>query len=405
MRISELIITAFNALKGNILRTLLTMLGIIIGISSVILIISLGQGATASITNEISSFGANLISVMPGAEQFGPGRGAASMLTLKHSDAQALAKAKIPGIANVSAQAGTRSVVIANGENVSAQISGVEPAYAAIQSLDVQTGAFFDQGQVDGLAPVAVVGPTIIKELFGLGAAPVGEVIKIDGKPFRVIGVLKTKGLSGFVNPDESIYLPITTVMKTLLGQDHIDDIVVTADSAEAVPQVMESIKSQLLDRHRIADPKQADFTIRSAQDAITTLGTVTGVLTALLSAIAAISLVVGGIGIMNIMLVTVTERTREIGLLKAIGAKRRDILAQFLIEAVVLTVSGGLLGMALGTLLSYVISSAINIPFSISITAIVLAVGVSSIVGIIFGLYPARKAAGLSPIDALRFE
>lgn len=405
MRISELIITALNALKGNILRTLLTMLGIIIGISSVILIISLGQGATASITDQISSFGANLISVTPGAEEFGPARGAASLLTLKYSDAVAISEAKVPGVTDVSAQAGTRAVAVANGENVNATISGVDPAYASIQSLDVEQGTFFDQGQVDGLAPVAVVGPDIIKALFGVGAAPVGKLLKIDGKPFRIIGVLKAKGLSGFVNPDESIYLPITTTMKTLLGRNNVDNIVVTADSAEAVPQVMESIKGLLLDRHRIADPKQADFTIRSAQDAIDTLGTVTGVLTALLSAIAAISLVVGGIGIMNIMLVTVTERTREIGLLKAIGAKRRDILSQFLIEAVVLTVSGGILGMALGTLLAYVISSAIDIPFSLSATAIVLAVGVSSIVGIIFGIYPARKAAGLSPIDALRFE
>jgi len=405
MKISELLITAFTSLRSNILRTLLTMLGIIIGIASVILIISLGQGATASITNEISSFGANLISIMPGAEEFGPARGAAAMTTLKYSDAKALTKADIPGIAAISAQAGTRAQAIANGENINAQINGVEPSYPEIQSLDIRAGAFIDESNVESLAPVAVLGADAVKDLFGIGSTPIGKSVKINGKPFRIIGVLKAKGLSGFINPDEGIYIPITTAMKTLLGQDHVDNIVITAVSAEAVPDVMDSVKALLIDLHRIKRPADADFTVRSAQDAISTLGTVTGVLTALLTAVAAISLVVGGIGIMNIMLVTVTERTREIGLLKAIGAKRKDIMAQFLIEAVVLTVSGGLLGMALGSLLAYVISSAIHIPFVIGATAIVLSVGVSSVVGILFGLYPARKAARLSPIDALRFE
>jgi len=405
MRTSELIVTAFGALSGNILRTLLTMLGIIIGIASVILIISLGQGAKASITDQISSFGANLISINPGAESFGPARGAGALTTLTNEDAQAIARSGIPNIMTLSAQAGKRVQVIADGENVNVTVAGVDPAYQSIQSLDLRDGSFIDDSHISGLARVAVVGPQVVKDLFGDGAKPIGATIRIDGKPFRVIGVTASKGTGSFANPDDSIYIPLTTAMKLILGQNHVDNIVLNAASADAVPQVMEDIKLFLFERHRIKDPELADFSIHSAQDAISTLGNVTNILTALLTAIAAISLVVGGIGIMNIMLVTVTERTREIGLLKAIGAKRRDILAQFLIEAVVLTMSGGVLGMLLGTSLAYAISSAINIPFVLGSSAIVLSVGVSSIVGIVFGLYPARRAAGLSPIDALRFE
>lgn len=405
MRIGELILTAFNSLRGNILRTLLTMLGIIIGIASVILIISLGQGATTSITNEISSFGTNLIVIVPGSEKLGPGRGAAAMTLLKYDDVEAIAKAEMPGVSTISGQVGTSAKIAANGENINTQISGVEAPYAQMQSLDIDAGNFIDQGQVDGLARVAVLGSDAVKDLFGAGAIPIGKRIKVDGRPFRIIGTLKKKGSAGFSNPDASVYIPITTAMKTMLGRDSVDTVIVNADKSENVPAVMESIETLLLDRHHIKNTNDADFTIHSSQDAISTLGVVTGVLTALLSAIAAISLVVGGIGIMNIMLVTVTERTREIGLLKAIGAKRKDILAQFLIEAAVLTISGGLLGMTLGIFLAYVISSAINIPFIVGGSAIILAVGVSSIVGIVFGLYPARKAAALSPIDALRFE
>ena len=405
MPVSQLLLEALAALRSNMARTLLTMLGIIIGIASVILIISLGQGATASITSQISSFGANMINISPGAQSFGPARGSGVVTTLTYADAKAIAAAGIPGVEAVSGQAGTRAQVIANGENANVSINGVEPAYQTIQSLDMAAGAFLSETHVKSLARVAVIGPDVAKDLFGSGTDVVGKSIKVDGKPFRVIGLTQTKGSGGLVNFDDTVMVPVTTAQKLLTGQDYLEGISVNATSADVIPAVSGEIRALLLERHRIKDPALIDFNIRSFQDAISVLGTVTSVLTALLTAVAAVSLVVGGIGIMNIMLVTVTERTREIGLLKAIGARRRDILAQFLVEAVVLTLSGGIIGMGLGVALDYLISSAINIPFVVGVSAIVISVGVSTLVGLVFGLYPARRASRLAPIDALRFE
>lgn len=387
------------------------MLGIIIGIASVILIISLGQGATVSITNQISLFGANLISVSPGGERgMGPGRehgpGQGSMVkTLTHEDSKAIAESKIPNVAAVSASVSKTAQVVANGQTVNVSVSGVESAYETIQSLEIDSGTFIGEDDVKGFSRVAVLGPQVVKDLFGEGADVIGKTIKVDSKWFRIIGVLKAKGGSGFFNPDDLIYVPITTEMKILLGQDYVQSIGVSASNSGAVNEVIDSVKQLLLERHNIKDPALADFSVVSAQQMISTLDTVTGILTALLTAVAAISLVVGGIGIMNIMLVTVTERTKEIGLLKAIGAKRRDILVQFLTESVVLTLSGGLIGILLGAALDYVFASVIGIPFVIQYTAVLIAVGVSSMVGIVFGLYPAQRAARLNPIEALRYE
>lgn len=380
------------------------MLGIIIGIASVILIISLGQGASSSITSQVSSLGTNLIFIIPGKQT--PGRPPVSSNTLKYEDALALAdKTRLPDIGNVSAQVTTNAQVVANGQNKNATTLGVSALYADINSLEMEQGEFISTEDESGYSRVAVLGPQVVTDLFGEDANPIGETITIKSRSFRVIGVLKAKGSSSFSNPDETVYVPVTTAMKILLGTDFVQAISLQAADVQKVDETMEEISTFLLDQHKITDPTLADFTIRSSKDALSTINNITGVLTGMLAGIAAISLVVGGIGIMNIMLVTVTERTKEIGLLKAIGAKRKDILTQFLIESIVLTVSGGVVGIVTGVSLSYLVTRFLPIPFIMQPTAILLAVGVSTIVGVVFGIYPAQRAAKLSPIEALRYE
>lgn len=391
------------------LRTLLTMLGIIIGIASVIMIISLGEGATKSITEQISAFGTNTIIVFPGSDeqgQRGPQVSSNESLTLE--DATAIGdKGLLQNVSLVSAIVTKPVQATANGETTNATVQGVSAAYAELQSFTLVQGNFFGDDAVEGLSRVAVLGNEIVEDLFGEGAEPVGESIKIDNRSFRVIGVLEEKDTSGFSNPNQGIYIPVTTVMKIMLGQDYVSMIMARAENAELVDQTVLDIENLMIDRHDIdtAVGEAKDFTVSSSKEALETVGSVTGLLTALLAGIAGISLVVGGIGIMNIMLVTVTERTKEIGLLKAIGARQNDILTQFLIEAVVLTLVGGTIGMLLGIGLSFIVTQFANLPFVLSARAVLLAVGVSSGVGIVFGYYPARRAARLSPIDALRYE
>lgn len=403
MKYGELFSSAIKALRSNILRTALTMLGIVIGIASVIMILSLGQGASQAITDQVSSLGTNLIIVIPGTQQ--PGR-ISTTNTLKYTDAEAIAvKNAVPNVSNVTAQISINASVVANGQNKNLSVLGVGADYASIYSLSMDQGEFITPENVISDARVAVLGPTVVTDLFGIDASPIGQTVTIKSRSFRVVGVMVAKGSSGFTNPDETVYIPVTTGMRELLGQDFVSAIIVSATNADQVTQTMTDIQSFLLDRHKITDPTLADFTIRSSKDAISILGTITGILTGGLAGIAAISLVVGGIGIMNIMLVTVTERTREIGLLKAIGAKRKDILTQFLIEAVVLTLSGGIVGIIIGISFTFIITRFAPIPFILSPVSIILAVGVSTVVGLIFGIYPAQRAAKLSPIDALRYE
>jgi len=252
---------------------------------------------------------------------------------------------------------------------------------------------------------VAVIGIDVVSELFEEGEEPLGKAIRVDGKSFRVMGVLEQSDASGMSNPNEAIYVPLDTMMKTVIGQDYLGSIAVLATDSESVDGVVEDVENLLIDRHEIIDMDLKDFTIMNFQEMISTISNVTGILTTLLSAIAAISLLVGGIGIMNIMLVTVTERTKEIGLLKSIGAKNGHILNQFLLEAVVLTITGGLIGVTIGVGISFVIAKIVDIPFIVKFSSIIIAVGASSLVGVVFGYYPARNAAKLSPIDALRYE
>jgi putative ABC transport system permease protein len=396
MEIDELFILAFQSLRRNIARTLLTMLGIIIGIASVITIMSLGAGSTESIVGEISAFGANVLTVSPGKARRGPGESSNTVTTLVNDDVEAIKKlANVEMVGRVVSKSKT---VTANSESTNAQIFGVDANYSQINSLDFEIGDFFDDSDVVSGAKDVVLGDEVIEDLFGEDATEyvMGETVRIDGRVFQIVGIIPESS---------SAYVPITTAQNILFGQNYLDSISVYVTEIELIDSVTADIEELLLDKHDIDDPELADFNVRGSQSFVDTISSVTGTLTALLSGIAAISLVVGGIGIMNIMLVTVTERTKEIGLLKAIGAKDKNILAQFLIEAIVLTVSGGVIGIALGSSVAFIASNIMNISFVIKVSSILLSFGVSVAVGIIFGYYPAKEAAKLHPIDALRYE
>lgn len=407
MDIFELFRSAIEALSVNKMRTLLATLGIVIGIGSVIALVSLGQASQKSVQNQIQSLGSNLLTIMPGAQRTGNVRGATgSMTSLTYDDAKAIAASQqITTIRNVSPEYSRRAQVVAGRNNTNTQILGVTPAYAEVRKVSVASGSFITQHDVDGLGKVAVLGPQVVSDLFGEGASPIGETVRINGQSFRVIGVTTSKGGTGFQNQDDMIIVPLTTAQKIIFGATNVSSISVEAKSEDVMTQAQDEVGYFLLARHRLSDPSVADFSILSQNDILNTASSVTGTFTALLSGIAAISLIVGGIGIMNIMLVTVTERTREIGLRKALGAKKRIITTQFLLESIILTGAGGVLGMGLGILASLIISHFINLPFVISPSSIALAIGVSAVIGILFGWYPARKASNMQPIEALRYE
>lgn len=396
MEFLELILLAVSALRNNLIRTVLTMLGIIIGIASVIIILSLGEGATQSIVGEISSFGANILTVAPGRSQRGPGMGGGggTVDTLVDSDVQKLSK--LPNVVNAAGLVMTNKQLTYQGTTRQTSITGVEAVYQSMHTLNLTQGSFITDAQVATRAKVLVLGDEIVTEIFGEDAQVVGESVRVDGKAFRIIGV---------VQDSSAAFVPMSTAQKLLLSQDYLNSIEVLVSDSDSVEPTQQLIQDTLLLSHNIESADNADFYIRSSQEMVNSISSVTGTLSGLLSGIAAISLVVGGIGIMNIMLVTVTERTKEIGLLKAIGAKKKDILLQFLIEAIVVTLAGGIVGIVLGIVVTLIVTQIISIPFVVSIKAIALAISVSAAVGIIFGWYPARKAAQLQPIDALRYE
>jgi putative ABC transport system permease protein len=383
------------------------MLGIIIGIGSVIALVSLGQSSQASVSSQIESLGANILTISPGSQRGGfiqGGAGSATTLTL--ADAQAISTSPtVTDVANVSPEYSKRGQVTAGGNNTNTSIIGVQAVYSTIHKVSVSEGQFISDSDNTRQAKVAVLGPTVAATLFTDGSDPVGQSIRISGKSFKVIGITVSKGGSGFGNQDNNIYIPLSTAMQDIFGGTNLTSIAVEAKNQNVMNVAEDEVGYVLLNRHDISTPAQADFTILSQNDILSTASSVTGTFTALLSGIAAISLIVGGIGIMNIMLVTVTERTREIGLRKALGAKKRDIITQFLVESIILTFVGGIIGMAIGVGASYIISRLISMPFTISIGSIGLAIGVSGAIGILFGWYPARKAASLQPIEALRYE
>lgn len=407
MDLLALTMEAIGTLRLNKMRTGLAVLGIVIGIGSVIALVSLGQASQKSIANQIESLGSNLLTVIPGSQSSGGVRGAVGGGTsLTYDDARAIASAtQITTVSQVSPELQRRAQVTAGRNNTNTQIVGATEAYPAIHKVEVSSGTFITLRDVEAMTRVAVLGPQVVTDLFGEGANPIGQSIRINGQSLRVVGVTVSKGGSGFQNQDDIIYVPLTTAQKVLFGVNYLSSIAVEAKSQDVMTEAQNQIGYFLLARHKLNDPAQADFSIFSQNDILNTASQVTGTFTALLSGIAAISLLVGGIGIMNIMLVTVTERIREIGLRKALGAKKKTIITQFLIEAIILTFTGGLIGMGIGIVISYLLSSVMSLPFTISLSSILLAIGVSGGIGILFGWYPANKAANLQPIEALRYE
>ena len=347
----ELFLEAVGTLVVNKLRTGLAVLGIIIGIGSVIALISLGQASQKAVQNQIQSLGANLLTVIPGGQSSGGVRGAqggGTSLTL--DDARAIESSnEITAVKAVSPELTNRAQVTAGRNNTNTQIVGVNPVYSQIRKVTISSGNFVTERDVQTLAKVAVIGPQVVTDLFGEGADPVGQSIRVQGQQLKIVGVTVSRGGSGFQNQDDIIYVPISTAQKQMFGANYLTSIAVEAKSAEVMTDAQNQIGYFLLSRHKLSDPAEADFSIFSQNDILNTASQVTGTFTTLLGGIAAISLLVGGIGIMNIMLVTVTERTREIRLRKALGAKKKAIILQFLIESIILTCSGGVLGMILG--------------------------------------------------------
>ena len=406
MLITDLLEETYFAISANKARSSLTILGIVIGIGSVIAMISIGQGAAGSIESSIQSMGSNLITVMPGFQQsfshVSASRGSAQTLTIE--DAEAIAQ-EVPNVQAVAPELSQRYQVVFKGENTNTQIVGTVSVYPSVKNIEIAQGSFISDQNVRSTSKIAVLGPTTRNDLFGEGINPIGQTVRISGINFKVIGLTQSKGGTGFGSQDDIVFIPITTAQRFLAGVNYISIISVQAENSQAMAQVQTGITNLLLRLHNISDPQMADFNTLSQQDILTAASSITNTMTILLAAIAGISLVVGGIGIMNMMMTTVTERTREIGLRKAIGAKRADISLQFLAEAVMLTFLGGVVGIILGSGLAYGVTFFTGIATKISLFSIILAFSVSAGIGIVFGYYPAQKAAKLNPIEALRYE
>jgi putative ABC transport system permease protein len=396
---------ALKALNRNKMRTALTMLGMIIGVGAVITMVALGKGAQSTIEEQVKSAGTNMIMVNAGNFSSGGvrmGQGNSTRLTAEDADSMKT----VPGVQYVAAGANTRSQVIAGNQNWSTQVQGTDVDITAIRNWPTKWGSFFTSQDVRGAAKVAVLGSVVSDTLFGPDVDPTGQIIRIRNQPFKVVGVMSSKGQSSMgQDQDDTIFVPYTTVQKKLLGIQHINNVTVSAASADAVDQTAESIREVLRVRHKIVPGEPDDFMVRTLEDMASVRTETTKTMTTLLAGIAGVSLMVGGIGIMNIMLVSVTERTREIGLRMAIGARGKDVLLQFLVEAVVISLFGGLIGIGLGFGLSAAVQRFMTWPTAIPADAIAMAFGFSGATGVFFGFYPARKAASLDPSEALRFE
>lgn len=406
MTTEDILHETYNALKANKVRTGLTMLGIVIGISSVIAMVAIGNGAKSSIQSSIESIGSNLVIVTPGAQRSfgGPSGGRGNAQTLTIEDGEAIAS-KIENVLTTAFIVSSRLQITATGTNTNTNVVGTNANYSVARNVTVEDGTFITDGAVSSASKVAVLGPTTRDDLFGLDAQAIGQTIKIKGIQFKVIGVTKSKGGSGFSNSDDTIYIPYTTAQRYISGNKYLTEIDISAADSSSTTAVQTAVTDLLLERHNITDSTKADFSTLNQSDIIATASSVTSTFTILLGAVAGISLVVGGIGIMNMMLTTVTERTREIGLRKAIGAKKRDINIQFLIESVVLTFLGGVIGTILGWAISFGVRQLGILQTTVTVSSVLLAFGVSAAIGIIFGYYPARRASNLNPIEALRYE
>lgn len=406
MNFFELIRVSLRALYANKLRSTLTMLGIIIGVSAVIAMVAIGNGASQSVTSRVQGLGSNLLIVSGGQTNSGGVRGGAgSANTLKMEDILKI-EAAGPAVKKVAPTVSTNAQVVYGKGNTSTNILGTTMDYTEIRSIQMAQGRFLTEEDVEKFARIAVVGPTVVENLFGdANADIIGKSIKLNNVPFQVVGVTVSQGSTGGLNNDDMIFVPITTVQSRLIGNKAVRQIYIEAASADLMTEAQDQVTYALQTAHKIPNGQPNDFTITNQAEVLETMKEVTQTMTMLLGGIAAISLLVGGIGVMNIMLVSVTERTREIGIRKAIGAKGRDILSQFLIEAIVLSLIGGGIGILLGWGSSILISKFSTMTTSVSLSSVGMAFGFSALIGIIFGVVPARKAAQMDPIEALRYE
>lgn len=411
MNIRDILSEVYAALTSNKARTSLTMLGVVIGISSVIVMVGVGQGATASVTASVSSLGSDLLIISPGSSSSTGGVRSAfgSSTTLTTQDADAIATS-ISSVKAVAPMVTSNQQVVYKSSNTNSRIVGTTAEYATVRNLTLSSGTFIGEQNVTSYSRVAVIGATVSEELFGEDASPVGSSIKIGGVIFKVVGVVASSGGSTSDSNDYAIYVPMTTAQRYFVGTSSststsVSTIYAEANSSDSVTEAQEEVTALLLERHNIALSSDADFTVTTQEDLVSSLSSVSRTLTILLAAIASISLLVGGIGIMNMMLTTVTERTREIGLRKAIGAKRRDISLQFLSESVALTFFSGIIGVILGIVIAIIVTNTGLVTSDVTWQSVVLAFGICVVIGVVFGYYPASKAAKLKPIDALRYE
>jgi putative ABC transport system permease protein len=406
MNYSNLFRIATRALVRNRLRAFLTMLGIIIGVASVIAMLAIGEGSKQRMKNEMSSMGTNMIMVMPNFQRRGGvSLGASSSMALKYSDVVAL-RNDAPSLAAVSPEVRANGQVIYSNQNTQTTIYGVSEEYLNIRKLVIKSGRIFNSNEVKSMAKVCILGQTVVENLFGEGADPVGLSIRIKNLPFQIIGTLEDKGESGMgQDQDDLILAPYTTVQRRLAAIDYINGIYASATSEEKSPTAMAEVEETLRTTHKLKESAENDFRVMSQSELIATVSSITDVMTILLGAIAGISLLVGGIGIMNIMFVSVTERTREIGLRMSIGGRGMDILKQFLVESMLLSILGGAFGVIFGYLIAELAGSLMSINAIITTQSVVLAFAVCFAIGVFFGWYPARKASNLNPIDALRYE
>lgn len=405
MNIANLLKIAFKALNNNKLRCFLTMLGIIIGVASVITMLAIGQGSKNSIKAQISEMGSNMIMIHPGNMQRGGVRQSAdAMQTLQVSDYEALKE--LAGIAAISPSVNSGGQFINGNNNYPSTVYGITPEYLDIRKLKVKDGSMFSDHDIKSAAKVCVLGKTVVDNLFPNGEDPVGRVVRFGKIPLTVIGVLESKGTNSMgQDQDDVVLAPYTTVMKRILAIDYIQGIFASAVDENHTEQVIESITDELRTRHKIKPEAENDFGIRSQQELSEMMNSTSDMMTVLLACIAGISLLVGGIGIMNIMYVSVTERTREIGLRMSIGARGIDILSQFLIEAVIISVSGGIIGIIVGCVASWLVNAIAHWPVYVQAYSVLLSFAVCTITEVFFGWYPAKKAANLDPIEAIRYE
>lgn len=397
---------ALRALANNKLRAFLTMLGIIIGVASVIAMLAIGQGSKKSIQQQISEMGSNMIMIHPGAEMRGGVRqDPSAMQTLKLENYEKLSE-ECTYLSGISPNVSSSGQLVAGANNYPSSVSGVSMDYLAIRQLTVEQGEMFTENDIRTAAKVCVIGKTIVDNLFPDGSDPIGKVIRCNQIPFRVIGVLKSKGYNSMgMDQDDVVLAPYSTVMKRLLAQTYLSGIFASALTEDMTDEAVDEITTILRREHKLKETDDDDFTIRTQQELSSMLNTTTDLMTTLLACIAGISLVVGGIGIMNIMYVSVTERTREIGLRMSVGARGVDILSQFLIEAILISITGGLIGVIIGCGASFMIKTIAHWPVFIQPWSVLLSFLVCTVTGVFFGWYPAKKAADLDPIDALRYE